>query len=747
MANSNVFSRVWHAVRNRAAAESDYSTRSPNGQGAYTPLFNAFVPRTFQPELIEALREALPILDGLIDRLVTLDGVPVIVGEDAALVDEISAWAKNVQVNDVQTGLTAFSHAVRNEVHEQGFNLPEYVLSDNGRDVARLNVPDSKALRCGRDKDGKLEWYFNPMLSLTRGISDIQQVLESRQASSVSHTMYSGRASLFRKLDMSNKAYMAYTVENGDPYGVSRLRSMPFVAKTLLTIENGIANTHERFGDPSYHVDYKAAGRVAGDELINRKNALHNDFTTAINAKRDGKSSDFVTAVDKDSNVEIKVIGADGQTLSIEEPSRHLLEQIVGKGGVAAWLLGLHFSTSERLAKFQTEIMKQESDTRTNIEAEMLEGIVIQMLRARGRTWSDETTLLEDGRRVRKAWRIEFLKPNLADMVAQAQAKFMNAQADAVRANAGVDAADTAATVAASTGQDNAQADDSTAQAGDAILAAALKAAHQQTNHTHAHHNQDIVALETRPLDNPALDTIEKDALKGVFAEWDTTTSHILRSLGLASTNDPSNAMIGEGFTFTQADKDMIANEVASFVTNILENEGLSQGVLAQAYIRAWALGVIDGYTRSGLNQPSGEMNNDAAVSQLLKTSNQEFATFIDNKLTPRIHRVLEAGAAAGENPINIAANLKREMGGATWKLEQIARSEIAMAWDDAKRGEWQAEIADGAIDDLFDFIPAPDGCPQCQGQAVGNPRKLSATPKPVVDTHPSCRCDVAPHI
>ena len=205
--------------------------------------------------------------------------------------------------------------------------------------------------------------------------------------------------------------------------------------------------------------------------------------------------------------------------------------------------------------------------------------------------------------------------------------------------------------------------------------------------------------------------------------------------------------MTTEGFTFTPADKAMIASEMQAFVTGLLENEGIAQGALAAAYTRAWALGVIDASLRSGLEGPVGELSNAAAVEKLLQSSRTEFATFIDNKLTGRIHRILEAGVEAGENPLNIAANLKREMGGASWKWEQIARSETAMAWDDAKRGEWFNEITDDAIEDIFDFIPAPDGCPQCQSQAVGNPRPLSKTPRPVVDTHPSCRCDIAPAI
>lgn len=738
MAKQGWFSRLIN--RSQSSADGELSARPANGQGIYTPLFGAFEPRTFQPEFYESLRESLPILDAMIDRLVTLDGVPVIAGEDAALVDEIQAWAKDVQVNDVQKGLTSFSHAMRNETHEQGFNIPEYVLNRRGNDVVRLNVPDSKDLRCGRTEEGALHWYYNPFISRPQakktGNDGVKLVLESRQSANVLTSFYSQSAQ-FKALDMSNKLYMAYTVENNSPYGVSRLRSMPFVAKAILTIENGITNTHARFGDPSYHVQYTAGTRMKSDALGEIRTDLHTEFKQNMENKQSGRSVDFTTAVDKDSKVEIGVIGAGGEVLGTEEPARHLLEQVVAKSGLPAWLLGLHFSTAERLAKFQMEVLKQESDTRTNMEGEVLEDIIIAMLRARGRTWSDETMLLEDGRRVRRAWRVEFLKPNLADLVAQAQAKFMNAQADAVRANAGVGNTDVNNTGDTVGFVENAGKDLSSH-----IIKTSLKGMANKHNQPH---NHVVNALETRPIENPALDTIEQDVIKGVFSAWDNTGNHIITALGLDAV--ATSGMGKEGFSFSDSDKILIAASMTEFVADIFAHDATAQGAMAQAYVRAWSVGVLDAYQRSALDAPIGALNNDAVVAEMLKTSQATFETFINNKMTPAITRILEAGAAAGDNPLNIAANLRRELGGAKWKWEQIARSETAMAWDDAKRGEWQAEIADGVIDDLFDFVPAPDGCPQCQAQAVGNPRNLAATPKPVVNTHPSCRCDVSPHI
>ena len=712
--------------------ESQLVSRPANGQGQYSNIFNSLKARTVAPGLYEALREAIPVLDAAIDRTITVDGTPVIVGEDEKIVASATEWAENVTVNDIQRGLSAFSMSLRNEVHEQGCGIGEYIFSDDGRDIDRLRVADSKGIAFSLDDSGTLNWWYNPSTPLRHrihntGKESVEALLQDRTSANISSTVLRNSNASYQQLDPINKVYLAYRTENADPYGVSMFRSMPFVAKILLTIQNSIGNTFERFGDPSYHVSYKAAGRVSSDVLEERRTKIATDFLSAITSKRTGQSADFVTAVDKDSDMKVEIIGASGQTLEVEMPARHVLEQIVAKSGLPAWMLGLHFSTAERLAKFQSEMLRQESDTRTEIERLELDRIVAAMLRARGFTWSNETIEVERNghkKRVRKAWRVEFIKPNLSDMEAQARANFMNAQAEAVRAGAG-----TAPVAIESQTSDGAKA---------TMNFPAMLPRSFMVN--------TVKNLETRPLENPALDKIESDALSAISDEWNETTLYLVRALGLESAPE-QNAMTSDGFTFTSADKQLISAELAAFVTTMMENDGLAQGALTQAYVRAWAQGVIDGYSRSNLTEPAGELSNAAAVEKLLQSSKASFATFIDNKLTGRIHRILEAGAAAGENPINIAANLKRELGGASWKWEQIARSEIAMAWDDGKRGEWFAEIADDLIDDLFDFIPAPDGCPQCQSQAVGNPRTLEKTPRPVINTHPSCRCDVAPHI
>ena len=62
--------------------------------------------------------------------------------------------------------------------------------------------------------------------------------------------------------------------------------------------------------------------------------------------RESGQVKDFVAVGD----VDIKVIGADNQALDTQVPVRQMLEQIVAKLGLPPFILGLSWSTTERMS-------------------------------------------------------------------------------------------------------------------------------------------------------------------------------------------------------------------------------------------------------------------------------------------------------------------------------------------------------------------------------------------------------------
>ena len=95
--------------------------------------------------------------------------------------------------------------------------------------------------------------------------------------------------------------------------------------------------------------------------------------------------------------MDIKVIGADNQILDSEVPVRQMLEQIVAKLSLPPFLLGLSWSTTERMASQQADILTTELEQYRRILTPVIDAVCRKHLRAFGCTapleiiWDDIT--------------------------------------------------------------------------------------------------------------------------------------------------------------------------------------------------------------------------------------------------------------------------------------------------------------------------------------------------------------------
>lgn len=71
---------------------------------------------------------------------------------------------------------------------------------------------------------------------------------------------------------------------------------------------------------------------------------------------KNGAVRDFVAVGD----VEIKVIGSDNQIPDSEVPVRQILEQLVARTGIPPFMLGLSWSSTERMSSQQAELLNSE---------------------------------------------------------------------------------------------------------------------------------------------------------------------------------------------------------------------------------------------------------------------------------------------------------------------------------------------------------------------------------------------------
>ena len=59
-------------------------------------------------------------------------------------------------------------------------------------------------------------------------------------------------------------------------------------------------------------------------------------------------------------DVDVKVIGADGPILDSQVPVRQILEQLVARTGIPPFMLGLSWSSTERMSTQQADLLTSE---------------------------------------------------------------------------------------------------------------------------------------------------------------------------------------------------------------------------------------------------------------------------------------------------------------------------------------------------------------------------------------------------
>lgn len=681
------------------------SIREVDSMGAWSGVLGKWQPRSRSPYLLEALREAIPILDGGIGRMVTMDGIIEVEGGNDALVQEIEEWMRNVPVNDLETGFQAFYTAHGAEHYEQGVGVGEIVMDKRGREVEGLRVADSKGIFFARE-DGVLHTLYRaPDPDPDRradGLGKIEQLMRG----TVRGDLMAGLRTIgYVDLDPRQLVYALHKPEADNPYGTSILRSMPFVAQILLKMENASGRAWERFGDPSFHVHYSTKNRkIDSAEARKRANTIATDLAKALAGKARGNSVDLATAAAADDEVTVEVIGAEGLVLEIEQPARHMLEQIVAGFGLPPWMLGITWSQAAGIGEQQSVVVLQESQTRFAVRKPQLRRPIEAMLRARGRTWKP------------RDWDIVQRLPNLMDEAKRAQAAFLRAQTAMMLNERGqVEPPETGR------GVDN----------------------NLRSPRTHRHRGKGGKApgdddgeghAEEWAESDPELPKIEATTIAAVLAAWWLLRDDVLKLLGLDSAD-------GDVFEFEP-----------SLLASLL-----SGGQVATASISAELLkGQTDAWSRGVANagvEVIADFDDAAvrdAIARLRGRVRDVFAssglTLVRGGVARRFREPIVAALASGEfdgqNPVIVAAELRRRFGAGDYNWERLATTEIAMA---QSRGKRDLMLDQGV--ELYDLDTAPGACRICLDIEADGPYRVDdpASPLPGYDTHPECRCTIRP--
>ncbi len=326
-------------------------------------ILDGYVPlSTPQTKLYYALREAVPIIDAAVFKIVRLAGGFKAVCENPQAQKALDGFVSHVPVGGNQLGLEAFVATYFEQLLTCGTAVGEIVTDSFGVPAALWNSPlDSVELR--RNENG-----FAVDLYVRNGSECVK---------------------------VSKPELCLLSVLNPEPgklQGSSLLKGLPFVSSILTRIYESIGINWERAGNIRFAVTYKPQNDAV-DRAYAKDRALQVAKEWGEAMQTGGAVKDFVAVGD----VQIKVIGADSPIMDSEIPVRQMLEQIVAKTGLPPFMLGLSWSSTERMSSQQADLLTSELEAYRRILTPVIEKICRMFLSRSGYSdavevqWSDIT--------------------------------------------------------------------------------------------------------------------------------------------------------------------------------------------------------------------------------------------------------------------------------------------------------------------------------------------------------------------
>ncbi len=277
----------------------------------------------FEKELFDRLRYAVPVIDAAIMKIVRLTGGFRLTSSEKRYQGELDSFCQSVPVGLHGKSINCFADTFLDNLLTYGSAIGEIVLDESERTIAGLWNGDSTKT------------------AVSQGANPFDR-------------RYSVRCSDGSYKAVKHPERIVYASLTG---GNSLLRGLPAISSILLRIYQCIGQNFDRVGNVRYAVTYKPTDS-SGEFTQSRERAMQiaREWADGMNAAKYGQVKDFIAVGD----VDIKVIGAENQLIDTNIPVRQLLEQIVAKLSIPPFLLGLSWSSTERMSSQQADILTSE---------------------------------------------------------------------------------------------------------------------------------------------------------------------------------------------------------------------------------------------------------------------------------------------------------------------------------------------------------------------------------------------------
>lgn len=308
-----------HESKTAVSVPQTYKPNPFNFFNGYVTLSNGYT------NLYRELREAIPLIDAAIYKLVRLTVGFRIECSDKKTTESINSFLETVPVGSNRYGIYEFISSYFEQLLTYGTAIGEIVTDKRGNLAALFNA-DLRNIELKKSDDG-----MRTLVCAGSGISA-------------------------EPVKYQNLILLSVLNPEGDDIcGVSLLRGLPFVSDIITKIFTTIGENWDRAGNVRYAVTYRPQNDVMDRAYAaDRARQIAEEWGEAM--KSGGPVRDFIAVGD----VSIKAIGADNQILDCEVPARLMLEQIVAKTGIPPFLLGLSWSSTERMSSQQADILTSE---------------------------------------------------------------------------------------------------------------------------------------------------------------------------------------------------------------------------------------------------------------------------------------------------------------------------------------------------------------------------------------------------
>lgn len=382
---------VWSWKKRRAEKKSPpvaYTASVQTGQVKSHPFdFLERVGAVDEQEnrLFDQIRQAVPIVDASINKIIRLVGGFTVNCSNGDGQRELDEFCKNIQVGASSVGLEQFLYCYLDNLLTYGNAAGEMIPLRSGDGIGALyNIPLTDILVKESENPTHMDLFSYPDGVTPAPVEHPERIL-----------------------------FSALNPAAGQLKGRSLLSGLPFVSSVLLNIYQSIGQNFERMGNLRFAVTYKPQGGVDGTYAREIAQDMANQWADTM--RDSGQVKDFIAVGD----VDIRVIGADNQVIDTQVPVRQMLEQIIAKLGLPPFILGLSWSTTERMSQQQAEILASELES----YREILTSVILRVCRY-------HLNLKGLGGKISVKWK----NISITDEVEQARAQLLSMQAKQIEA-------------------------------------------------------------------------------------------------------------------------------------------------------------------------------------------------------------------------------------------------------------------------------------------------------------------------